>query len=124
MISWSAVFLVLMATGMYANPVLLCIAWFRRMRAPSVPGPRGRLGWLSLALASIALLAFGAFVIFGPQVATPEFDLWYARWFHIAAAISACTLLTGLAGKGKMQWAVPLSAVLTPISVMLQKILE
>lgn len=124
MVSWSAVFLTLMASGMYANPILLFIVWYRRLRAPSVPGPRGRLGWLSLSLASLTFLAFCAFVVFGPQVATPEFDVWYARWFHIAAVFSACALITGFAGKGKMQWLVVVSALLTPMSVMLQKILE
>ena len=124
MFSWSAVFLTLMGIGMYANPILLFIAWFRRLRVPSVPGLRGRLGWLSLALASLTFLGFCAFISFGPQAAAPGFDLWYARWLHLAAALSACALVTGIAGKGKMQWVVPVSALLTPMSVMLQKILE
>jgi hypothetical protein len=122
--TWSALFLTLMGVAMYANPVLLFFAWSRRLRTRAPRNLRVLLGWFSLGLASAAFLAFAVFVVAGPQPATSAFDVWFRKWLILATILSAVAFLTGLAGRGKMQWAVPVSALITPMSVLLQKILE
>jgi len=120
----SQVILGIMGIAMYANPVLLLFAWVQRLRANFVRSVRGWFGWVSLGLASIGLIAFVCFISLGPPVATPAFDRWARLWLRISALVSILTFLTGLVGKGKGQWAVPVSAVATFSSVVLQIILE
>lgn len=120
----SAVVLSLMAIAMYANPVLLFFAWFRRLRSQSQRDFRSSLGWVSLVLCTVAFLAFVLAVGVCPTPATPLFDIWFRRWFWIICGVSACGLITGLLGKGKMQWIVPISALASPISIVMMKVLE
>src|SRR5665213_2883958 len=118
------VFLVLRGIAMYANPFLLMVAWFRRLKAHEGGGFRICLGWASLGLASVGFLTFVGGMFLRPPPATPMFDLWFAHWFTACISISGITFLTGLVGKGRMQWVVLISAIVTPLSCMLQKILE
>jgi hypothetical protein len=113
-----------MGVAMYANPVLLFFSWVRRLRVPSLKTVRGRIGWIWLGLASAGFLAFVCFCFLGPPVATPAFDRWFTIWLRVSFVVSILTFLVGLAGKGRMRWFVPVSAVATLMSVVLVKILE
>jgi hypothetical protein len=77
-----------------------------------------------LIFASAGFIAFFGGMFFGGEAGTPAFDYWYKRWFWICSSISIATFAIGLFGKGKWRWAVVLSAFLTPMSCLLQKILE
>lgn len=59
-----------------------------------------------------------------PVAATPAFDHWFAGWFRAYFFTSVATLIVGLLGLGKRQWVVVLSAFITPLSCVLQKVLE
>jgi hypothetical protein len=113
-----------MGIAMYANPLLLLFAWVGRLRFASPKTVREWIGWISLGLASAGFLAFICFVSLGPPVATPAFDRWFAIWLRVSLVVSVLTFLLGLAGTGRRQWVVPVSAVATLMSVLLQKILE
>lgn len=113
-----------MGVAMYANPVLLFVAWVRRLRVPPVKTARVWIGWISLALASAGFLAFVCFAFLGPPVATPAFDRWFTIWLRVSFVVSTLTFLVGLVGRGRMQWFVPVSGVATLMSVVLVKILE
>jgi hypothetical protein len=114
----------LMGIAMYANPFLLLAVWIKRLKTFQNDGLRIRLGWISLILASVGVIAFFGGMGFSPKAATPASDHWFIHWLWICSAISISTFAIALFGKGKMQWAVVLSAFLTPMSCTLQKILE
>lgn len=113
-----------MGIAMYANPFLLLAAWAKRLKTFNSDGLRNLLGWISLILASAGFIAFFGGMFFGGDAGMPAFDYWFIRWFWVCTSISIATLAIGVFGKGKMQWAVVLSAFLTPMSCLLQKILE
>ena len=109
---------------MLANPALIFWVWVERLKQRPARNLRNALGWFSLILATIALLIFWIGVGTSPPVATPASDRWFALWFRICLVASAATLVLGLAGLGKRQWIVILSAFITPLSCVLQKVLE
>lgn len=119
-----AAVIVIVAIATYASPFLLTAAWIRRWRTDGAAGIRFRVGWISLGLASLGLVAFFGGLFIAPEVATPNSDHWFWQWFVVCSCISGATLLTGLIGKGKMQWAVVLWALNTPLGCMLAKIFE
>jgi hypothetical protein len=124
-VTTSELLLVLVGLAMYANPILLLLVWVRRLKAPHQKASvRIQLGWFSLILASAGFLVFVGSMFFGPPAATPAFDIWFRTWLKVSLFISAPAFLTGLAGKGTMQWVVAASAIVTPMSLILQKVLE
>jgi len=114
----------LVGVAMLANPALIFWVWVERLKQRPAMSPRNVLGWLSLTLATVALLIFFIGVGTSPKAATPAFDRWFTLWFRICLVASAATLVLGLAGTGKRQWIVVLSAFITPLSCVLQKVLE
>jgi hypothetical protein len=76
-----------MGVAMYANPALLFFSWVRRLRVPSVKTVRGRIGWISLGLASAGFLAFVCFASLGPPGVTPAFDRWLAIWLRVSLSV-------------------------------------
>jgi hypothetical protein len=106
------------------GPFLLAVVWILRMKRKRTPDLRLRLGWTSLVLASAAFVAFFGGMFVGPDVATPMFDAWFKRWFIVCSCFSGAALLTGLVGKGRMQWAVVASAAVTPLACVVVKVLE
>jgi hypothetical protein len=114
----------LVGIAMYANPFLLLTVWIKRLKPFHNDGLRIRLGWISLILASLGFISFFGGMFLDGKPGTPAFDRWFKRWFWVCSSISITTFTIGLFGKGKMQWAVVLSAFLTPMSCVLQKILE
>ena len=52
------------------------------------------------------------------------FEVWFKRLFVVCGCLSGAALLAGLVGKGRMQWVVMMSAVITPLSCILVKVLE
>jgi hypothetical protein len=116
--------LLLMGIGMYANPVLLFVAGIRRYSAREALSLRTLLGWVSLTVACMCFLAFVVGCGVSPQPATPAFDRWFVLWLRTVLILSGLSIVIGLFGRGKMQWVVFTSAFLTPMSLVLQKILE
>jgi hypothetical protein len=113
--------IILAGIGMYACPILLLIVWILRFRAKQTGSYRLRLGWISLALASAAFIAFYGGMFFSPDAI---FDSWFRTWFIVCSCFSGAAFLTGIVGKGRLQWVVLLSAVTTPLACLLQKVLE
>ena len=109
---------------MLANPALLSLVWVERLKQRPARNLRNALGWFSLILATVALLIFWIGMGTSPEAATPAFDRWFTLWFRACLVASAATLVLGLAGLGKRQWIVVLSAFITPLSCVLQKVLE
>lgn len=109
---------------MLADPALIFWVWVERLKQRPARSLRNALGRFSLILATVALLIFWIGVGTGPVAATPAFDRWFALWFRTCLVASAATLVLGLAGRGKRQWIVVLSAFITPFSCVLQKVLE
>ena len=120
----ATVMIVLVGVAMWVNLPALALVWSSRIRGRHDSGLRDRIGWLSLVLVSLALLIFWGGMGFSPTPATQAFDIWFVKWFRACLYLSAAAFLIGLAGRGKHQWAVLLSAVITPLSCLLQKILE
>jgi uncharacterized membrane protein len=120
----SVVIWVLIGLGMYANPFLILSAWIFRMRARGDGSWRSRAGWVSLVLATCSFLVLVGFVTLGPEPATAGFDVWFKKCFRIGAVISIAAFVAGCFGKGRMQWLVPLSALLSPMTILVQKVME
>jgi hypothetical protein len=116
--------IVLAGLAAYANPVALFVVWVRRIRGPHQASWRSKLGWISLALASAGFGVVLCFVTCGPEPATMAFDVWFQKCFWVSAVICGVALMTGFGGTGKMQWAVLVSSVISPLSVVLGKALE
>jgi hypothetical protein len=114
----------LIGVAMWANPALILWVWVVRLRQPQDGGLRCGLGWLSLVLSTVGLLIFFVGMGTSPAPATPAFDHWFAEWFRACIFTSVATLIVGLLGLGKRQWIVVLSAFITPLSCILQKVLE
>jgi hypothetical protein len=113
-----------MVMAIYGNPFLLLSIWVCRLKMKQVPDFRFRLGWISLALATVGCVAFWVGMGSHPEAATQMFDQWFRRWFIACSFISGVAFLTGIIGKGKMQWAVVVSATLTPLACVLSRALE
>lgn len=92
----------LMGIAMWANPFLLLAVWVNRLKPFRNDGIRIRLGWISLALATVGFVAFIGGMSFGGEAGTPAFDHWFVRWFWVCSAISILVLVTGVFGEGKM----------------------
>lgn len=120
----SALILVAIALAAYANPVVLFAIWVGRLRRKPESSFRGRVGWASLILASAGFGVVVCFVTCGPEPATTAFDIWFRRCFWAAVPVCGLALVTGLAGKGRMQWLVPLSAIISPLTIVLGKVME
>ncbi len=109
----------LIGIGAYADPFLLLVVWVRRFGLKEFAGFRIHLGWISLGLASAGIIAFFGGLGLAPSPANLMFNLWFKRWFLVCTGISGAALVVGIIGKGKMQWAVVTSAVVTPLSCVL-----
>jgi hypothetical protein len=120
----STLIIVFIGVAAYANPVVLFFIWVGRLRGTAKPSLQVRLGWASLVLASAGFGIALCFATCGPPAATDAFDLWFRHCFWVSVGVCLLTLVTGLAGKGKMQWFVPLSGVIGPLSIVLGKVLE
>jgi hypothetical protein len=114
----------LIGLGMYANPFLLLAAWIFRVRSGGNGSWRSRAGWVSLVLATCSFLILVGFIALGPEPATAGFEAWFVKCFRIGAAISVAAFVAGCIGKGRMQWLVPLSALLSPMTILVQKVME
>ena len=114
----------LVGVAMWANPALIFWVWVDRLKQPRGGGLRHGFGWLSLVLSKVGLLIFFIGVGTSPAPATPAFDHWFAGWFRACLFVSVATLIVGLLGLGKRQWVVVLSAFITPLACVLQKVLE
>jgi hypothetical protein len=114
----------IIGVAMWANPALILWLWIDRLQQPHVSDLRHRFGWLSLGLATMALLIFFGGMGLSPTPATPAFDHWFIQWFRACLFTSVATLIIGLLGLGRRQWIVVLSAFITPVSCVLQKVLE
>jgi len=117
-----ATFLVIIGIMSYAIPVLLGVIWFRRLKAPRRGDLRDTFGWVGIA--SLGCTFFFIDIFYSPNGGSPAFEPWFYRWFKICTSISVLAFITSLIGTGKMQWAIRTSAIVTPLSCLLQKILE
>jgi hypothetical protein len=120
----ATVMIVLVGVAMWVNPAMLFWVWVSRMKTPDNSSIRNRIGWLSLVLASLAVLIFFGGMGFSPTPATQASDVWFVKWFRACLCLSVAAFLCGIAGRGRRQWAVALSAIITPLSCLLQKVLE
>jgi hypothetical protein len=108
----------------YATPVLLAIAWYRRLRSHPSNGIRVKVGWLSLVLASLGFILLVVAIKVSPDPGSPAFEIWFAKWLKICSVVSSVALVASLVAVGKMQWAVRLSSAIPPLSMLVAKALE
>jgi hypothetical protein len=114
----------IIGVAMWANIPLLLWLWTIRIKSPAGPSIRERLGLISLILATASVVVFFGGMGFAPEQATPAFDMWFRHWFRTCLFISAATILFAISGRGKHQWAILISSFITPLSCILQKVLE
>jgi hypothetical protein len=108
----------------YASPVLLTVAWVRRLKGKHGNGIRERAGWLSLVLSSLGLVLLIIAMKVSPDPGSPALDIWFAKWLKICTVVSCFALGASIAGAGKMQWVVRVSAAMPPLALLVAKVLE
>ena len=116
--------MIVIAIMTYASPVLLTIAWVRRLKGRHGNGIRERAGWLSLALASLGFILLIIAIKVSPDPGSPAFDVWFGKWLKICTVASGFALAASVAGEGKMQWAIRVSAAMPPLALLVAKVLE
>jgi peptidoglycan biosynthesis protein MviN/MurJ (putative lipid II flippase) len=122
--TFSELIIVLVALAAYANPVLLFVVWVKRLRTSEKKSWRPKLGLASLVLASLGFGVVVCFMTCGPEAATPAFDIWFRKCFWVSAGVCVVVLITGVVGTGKMQWVVLVSSVVSPLSILMGKVME
>jgi hypothetical protein len=108
----------------YASPVLLTVAWVRRLKGTQHDGVRQKAGWLSLMLGSVAFILFIVAIEVSPDPGSAEFEIWFAKWLKISSVASCVAFVASVVGAGRMQWAVRISAATPPLALLVAKILE
>jgi peptidoglycan biosynthesis protein MviN/MurJ (putative lipid II flippase) len=121
----NAIIIAVLIVLVYGNPALLLWTWVRRFKRRESSAPKWRIAmlWISMVLATAAVLAFWITVFVAPS-SYPQREIVMRLGMRLSVLVASVALLTAILGEGPERKWVAFSSLAVPCHWIMASVWE